>query len=182
MKATGSVVAVFAAHRAAETAVKRLAAAGFEMKNLSVVGRGYQSEETAIGFYCCGEMGKFWGARGTFWGGLWKLFLGGTFLTTPLLGPVVILGYVAPIAISILEGAAIVRGLSAVGAALYDVGISKQSALDYEAAMKADSVLVIAHGPAATMISAKILLGKLTPLRLDMHAGGRQTDLIARFG
>lgn len=182
MKATGSVVAVFATHHVAETAVKRLAAAGFEMKNLSVVGRGYQSEETAIGFYSTGEKGKFWGARGTFWDGQWRLFLGGAFLTTPVLGPVVILGHLAPIAISILEGTSIVRGLGAVGAALHDVGISKETALDYEAAMKTDSVLVMAHGTAATMIGAKILLSKLTPSRLDMHAGGRQTDLIARFG
>jgi hypothetical protein len=182
MKATGSVVAVFTAHHAAETAVKRLAAAGFEMKNLSVVGRGYQSEETAIGFYSTGEQGKFWGARGTYWGGQWRLFLGGAFLTTPELGPVVILGHLAPIAISILEGASIVRGVGAIGAAFQDVGICTDCALDYEAAMKTDSVLVMVHGSAATMIDAKILLGKLTPSRLDMHAGGRRTDLASRFG
>lgn len=182
MKAIGSVVAVFSAHHAAETAVHRLSAAGFEMKNLSVVGRGYQADETAIGFYSTGDNGRFWGARGTFWGGQWRLFLGGAFLTTPVLGPIVILGHLAPIAIAILEGASIVRGLGAVCAAFHDVGICKESALDYEAAMKTDSVLVMAHGSAATMIGAKILLGKLTPSRLDMHAGGRRTDLIARFG
>jgi len=33
-----TVIAVFADHNAAETAVKKLTAAGFEMKNLSVVG------------------------------------------------------------------------------------------------------------------------------------------------
>ena len=38
-----TIIAVFADHPAAETAVKKLTAAGFEMKNLSVVGKGYQS-------------------------------------------------------------------------------------------------------------------------------------------
>jgi hypothetical protein len=182
MKTSGSIVAVFTAHQAVETAVKRLAVAGFEMKCLSVVGRGYHPQETAVGFYSTGEKGKFWGARGTFWGGQWKQFLGGAFLTTPTLGPVVILGYLAPIAISAVETAAVVRGLSAVGTALYGIGIPKDSALTYEAALKADAFLVMAHGTAATMISARSLLGKLTPLSLDMHAGETRIDLLRETG
>ena len=39
-----SVIAVFADHNAAETAVKKLTTAGFEMKNLSVVGKGYHTD------------------------------------------------------------------------------------------------------------------------------------------
>ena len=35
-----AIVAVFADHHGAEEAVKKLTAAGFEMKNLSVVGKG----------------------------------------------------------------------------------------------------------------------------------------------
>jgi len=40
-----TVIAVFADHNAAETAVKKLSSAGFEMKNLSVVGKGYHTDE-----------------------------------------------------------------------------------------------------------------------------------------
>jgi hypothetical protein len=36
METTDTVIAVFADHHAAETAVKKLTAASFEMKNLSV--------------------------------------------------------------------------------------------------------------------------------------------------
>jgi len=64
MKIADTVIAVFADHRAAETAVKKLTAAGFEMKNLSVVGKGYHSEEKVIGFYNVGDRIKFWGTRG----------------------------------------------------------------------------------------------------------------------
>ncbi len=49
IETTNSVVAVFADHPGAEAAVKKLSAAGFEMKNLSVVGNGYHSEEKIIG-------------------------------------------------------------------------------------------------------------------------------------
>jgi hypothetical protein len=54
MENTDSVIAVFADHPAAETAVKRLTAAGFEMKNLSVVGKGYHTDEKVVGFYNTG--------------------------------------------------------------------------------------------------------------------------------
>lgn len=56
-----SVIAVFADHNAAETAVKKLTAAGFEMKNLSVVGKGYHTDEKVVGFYNVGDRVKFWG-------------------------------------------------------------------------------------------------------------------------
>jgi hypothetical protein len=45
METADAVIAVFPDHHAAETAVKKLTAAGFEMKNLSVVGKGYHTEE-----------------------------------------------------------------------------------------------------------------------------------------
>src|SRR5580693_10230045 len=77
MEIADTVIAVFVDHQAAETAVKKLTAAGFEMKNLSVVGKGYHTEERVVGFYNVGDRVKFWGKRGAFWGGPWGLFFGG---------------------------------------------------------------------------------------------------------
>lgn len=45
MEKADTVVAVFTDHQAAEAAVKKLTASGFEMKHLSVVGKGYETEE-----------------------------------------------------------------------------------------------------------------------------------------
>ena len=64
-----TAIAVFPDHNSAEMAVKTLAASGFDMKNLSVVGKGYHSEEKVVGFYNIGDRIKFWGSRGAFWGG-----------------------------------------------------------------------------------------------------------------
>ena len=50
-----AVIAVFADHNSAETAVKKLSAAGFEMKHLSVVGKGCHTEEKVVGFYTVGR-------------------------------------------------------------------------------------------------------------------------------
>jgi hypothetical protein len=154
--------------------VKKLTGAGFEMKNLSIVGKGYQTDEKVVGFYNTGDRIKFWGARGAFWGGLWGMFFGGLFLTIPVVGHVVVLGYLAAIAVYGIENAIVVGGLSALGAALYGIGVPKDSVIQYETALKADSFLVMAHGTAEEVTRAKAILGTLKPSRLDVHAGAKQ--------
>ena len=170
MEHSETLVAVFADHAAAEDGVKKLAQAGFELTSLSVVGNGYHSEEKVLGFYNVGDRVKFWGQRGAFWGGLWGLFFGGLFVTTPAIGPVFVLGYLASAAISAVEGAIVVGGLSALGAALYSVGIPKDSVIAYETAVKADEFLVMAHGGAAETSRAKAVLGSANASRVDVFA------------
>lgn len=169
MNTTNSVVAVFDDHIAAENAVKSLAAGGFEMKNLSVVGKGFHTEEKVVGFYNVGDRVKFWGVRGAFWGGLWGLFFGGLFLTMPLTGPVIVVGYLSTIVIAAIENAVVVGGLSALGAALYGIGIPKDSVIRYEGDLKADGYLVMAHGSVAEVDRAKAILGAASASRVDVH-------------
>jgi hypothetical protein len=168
-----TAVAVFPTHQAAERAVKSLTSAGFEMKNLSVVGKGYHSEEKVVGFYNTGDRVKFWGTRGAFWGGFWGLFFGGLFMTIPVVGHVVVLGYLAAIVASGIENAIVVGGLSALGAALYSAGIPRNSVLQYETDLKADSFLVMARGPAAEVERAQKLLAALNPSSSDIHRSGQ---------
>ena len=141
------------------------------MKDLSVVGKGYHTEEKVVGFYNVGDRVKFWGTRGAFWGGLWGWFFGGLFMTIPIIGHVVVLGYLATMAIAGLESAVMVGGLSALGAALYSIGIPKDSVIQYEAALKPDSFLVMAHGEGEQMARAKVILEMTNPSRLDVHSG-----------
>ena len=95
MSFEGTAVATFVDHAAAEAAIKRLTEGGFDMKHLSVIGKGYHTEEKVVGFYTTADRVKFWGSRGAFWGGLWGLFFGGLFMTIPVVGHVVVLGYLA---------------------------------------------------------------------------------------
>ena len=60
---------------------------------------------------------------------------------------VVVLGYLGSIIVSAIEGAVVLGGLSALGAALYSTGIPKDSVIAYESALKSDSFLVMARGP-----------------------------------
>ena len=169
MEEPNVVIAVFADHQGAEAAVKKLASAGIEMKHLSVVGKGYHTDEKVVGFYNVGDRIKFWGKRGAFWGGLWGWLFGGVFMMIPVVGHVVVLGYLATMVVSAIEGAIVVGGLSALGAALYSSGIPKDSVVAYESAVKADGFLVMAHGPAEEVERAKAILGTLSPSRVDLH-------------
>jgi hypothetical protein len=167
-----AVIAVFADHHGADAAVKRLVeGGGFDMKKISVVGKGYHTEEKVVGFYNEGERIRFWGKRGAFWGGLWGLFFGGLFMSIPVVGHVIVLGYLAAMAISAIESSLVVGGLSALGAALYSTGIPKNSVIEYESAVKADGFLVMAHGPAKDVARAKTILEAANPTRLDLHEG-----------
>jgi len=170
MEQNDTVVAVFTEHQAAETAIKKLAQDGFEMKNLSIIGKGYHSDEKVTGFYNVGDRIKFWGLRGAFWGGLWGLFFGGIFLTIPAIGNVVLLGYLATVAVSALDNALIIGGLSSLGAAIYSIGIPKDSVIQYETDVKADSFLIMAHGATEEVARAQKILGTAQPTRLHVYA------------
>jgi len=169
MPHTDSIIAVFPDHEAADSAVKELAASGFDMKDLSVVGKGYHTEEKVVGFYTAGDRIKFWGSRGAFWGGFWGLFLGGLFMTVPFVGHVIVLGYLAAIVVSAAENALVVGGLSALGAALYSLGVPKDSVLNYETAVKADGFLVMAHGDTAAIARARTILSASHASQIDVH-------------
>jgi len=169
MEKVDSVVAVFTDHQAAETAIKKLAQDGFDMKNLSVIGKRYHTEEKVVGFYNVGDRVKFWGLRGAFWGGLWGLFFGGLFMTVPVIGNVVVLGYLASVVIGAIDNALVVGAVSALGAAIYSIGVPKDSVVQYEEAVKADGFLVMAHGSADEVSRAKAILGTANPLKLNMH-------------
>jgi hypothetical protein len=100
-------------------------------------------------------------------------------MMVPLVGHVIVLGYLATVAISAVESAVVVGGLSALGAAFYSIGVPKDSVLQYETVVKSDGFLVMAHGTAAEMAHAEEVLGTLKPARLDLHAGAKPTTVLA---
>ena len=168
---TDAAVASFDNHATAEEAIKSLTAEGFDIKKLSVIGKGYHSEERPLGFYNTGDRVKFWGTNGVIWGGLWGLFFGGLFVTVPAIGPVFVVGYLAAIAATALESAVVVGGASAIGAALYSIGIPHNSVVRYDSLIKADKFLVVAHGTPEEIRRAKLSLNRMGAHSLDTHSG-----------
>ncbi len=142
----GSVVAVYDNHEEAEKAVHEIQKSGFDMKQLSIVGKDFQSEEDVVGYYNNGDRMMAWGKRGAFWGGLWGMLFGSAFFLIPGVGPLLVAGPIVGWIIGALEGAVVVGGLSALGAGLYGMGIPKDSIVEYETQIKAGKFVVIAHG------------------------------------
>ena len=169
MTRNNAIVAVFTDHQTAEAAVRKLAEGGLDIQHFSIVGKGYHSEEKVVGFYNAGDRIMFWGQNGAMWGGLWGLFFGGILMTVPVIGSVVVLGHLAAMVFAAVEGAAMVGGLSALGAAIFSLGIPKDSVIAYETALKAEGFLIVAHGSVDEMSRAKSILETMHPSRLDLH-------------
>ena len=68
-----------------------------------------------------------------------------------------------------LEGAALVGGVSAVGAGLYSLGIPKDSVLKYDTALKANKFLLVAHGTAGEVAKAKDIIQTTNPAEVNLH-------------
>jgi uncharacterized membrane protein len=171
MDQADTIIAVFPNHEDADKAVQALAAAGIGVKNISVVGKGYHTEEKVMGFYNMGDRMQMWGSRGALWGGLWGLLFGGVFMVVPVFGQVVVLGYLATAVISALEGALVLGSLSALGGAISSIGVPEDSVVRYETDVKADSFLVMAHGTVEEVEKAREVLSKSDPSRLDVYNG-----------
>ena len=173
MSETNSVVAIYETHSQAEEAVKELQRSGFDMKKMSIVGKDYHTDERVVGYYNTGDRMKYWGKMGAFWGGLWGMLFGAAFFAIPGIGPVLVAGPLVAWIVGALEGAVVVGGLSALGAGLYSIGIPKDSVLKYEAALKSDKYLLLAHGTADEVAKAKSILQTTNPLELAVHTAER---------
>jgi hypothetical protein len=155
-------VAVFDRHEDAESAIRGLKAAGFDMKKLSIVGSDYHSEEHAVGFFNTGDRVKYWGKEGVFWGGVFGLLFAPAFFWIPGIGPILTGGLIGSALMGAIEGAAVGAvvggGSTALAAALLSWGIPKDSVIRYESAVKANKFLVIARGTPTEVESARTVI------------------------
>ena len=169
MKNNHSCIGVFSHHSDAEQAIKELEKSGFDMKKLSIVGKGYHSDEHPIGYYNTGDRVKFWGKWGAFWGGIWGLLFGSAFFWVPGIGPLAVAGPLVATIVGGAGGAVAVGGLNALGAALFSIGIPKNSIIKYEESLKADKFLLIVHGTQEDMERARDILNSINAEEVEIH-------------
>jgi uncharacterized membrane protein len=169
MNETDLAVAVYNTHSLAETGVKTLQRAGFEMTKISIIGRDYESEEQVRGYFNTGERMKFFGKLGAFWGALAGILFGAAFMLVPVVGQVVILGPLAATIVSGLEGAVFVGAAGALAGALTAIGIPKDSVVRYDTALKANKFLLVVHGDAQEIKRAREILDGTDLASFDAH-------------
>lgn len=165
----GGVVAVYNSHSEAEDGIKQLQKSGFDMKALSIIGKDYHTEEHPVGYYNVGDRMRYWGKLGAFWGGMWGLLFGWAFFWVPGIGPLLAAGPFVSTIVAALEGAAVTGGLSALGAALFSLGIPKDSVLSYETAIKAGKFMVVAHGTGDEVAKAQSIFRSSGATALALH-------------
>jgi hypothetical protein len=166
-----SVVAVFGAFQEVDLALSRLAGAGVTTARLSIVGRGFQSTEHVSGFLNADGKIRFWGKLGGFWDRLWAFFGGGLSLTLPGLGHIMVVGPLAAVIASSVEGGIFPGRLNPLGAALYSCGIPRESVAKYEQAVKADGFIIVVRGTLEELTRVQLLLEKSNPSHVDLHDG-----------
>lgn len=174
MSIQNAVVAVYSTHQNVQSAVKELQHAGFDMKKLSIIGRDFQSEQHVVGYYNAGDRMKYWGKLGALWGGLGGILAGTAFFLIPGIGPVLIAGPLGAYIVNAVEGALVVGGLSAIGGGLLSIGIPKNSILKYEAALKADKFLLIAHGTRDDVQLARDTVATTAATDIAVHVTGAE--------
>ena len=160
MPTTNSVVAIFGSHVQAENAIRELQKDGFDMKKLSIVGKGYHTNEHVVGYYNAGDRMLYWGEQGAFWGGFWGLLFGSAFFMVPGVGPLLVAGPLVACIVGGIQGAVVVGGLSALGGALASIGIPDNSVLQYETSIKAGKFMMLVQGTPDEVTRAKGILSK----------------------
>jgi uncharacterized membrane protein len=162
-------VALYDQHSQAENAVKTLQRAGFDMKKISIIGKDYETEEHVLGFFNAGDRARIFGKYGAFWGGLIGILFGSALLFIPVVGHVVILGPLAAMLFSGLQGAVVVGGVSALAGALTAIGIPKDSVLRYETALKANKFVLMVHGDSQDIARARDVLKSSGMSSFEQH-------------
>jgi hypothetical protein len=102
------------------------------------------------------------------------MLFGFAFFAIPGIGPILVAGPLVAWIVGGLEGAVVVGGLSALGAGLYSIGIPKNSVVKYEAALKSDKFLLLAHGTANEVAKARDIMQTTHAVEVTVHAAERE--------
>jgi hypothetical protein len=153
--AGASVVGVYDSVEDAETAIKRLADAGYPMDHVSILGQNLVSSTQLHGFVTTGDVAKTSATVGAWVGGLFGLLTGVAVLFVPGVGPLMVLGPLAGGVIGAAEGAAWTGVLGAI------VGhfVSKQHIPKFTRHLEAGKYLVVVQGGADELARARQLMG-----------------------
>ena len=157
-------------HIAAENAIRSLMTGGIEANKISLIGKGYHSEELPTGFYSTRDKIIAWGGNGAFWGSMWGILMAPAVFFLPPLGMVALAGPIVSVLVSALEGALVVGGLSAVGAAMSRIGVDKNEIIQYESALKVNKYLLIVHGTAIEISKAQSIYADINESEMTTAA------------
>ena len=164
-----SVVAVYPDHAAAEHAVRQLHEAGFNLGDLSIVGRDFQETEEPYGLVSRGDYVKAGAETGALFGWVSGLCIGAGFLVLPEIGAVVVAGPIAAVLMAGIEGALAGTGLGSLAGALVGWYVPKDRAIKYEKQVKGGKFLVFVRSVPEVVARARSLLVAQGPEHIALY-------------
>lgn len=162
-------VALFDRHPQVEIAVRALQRAGYYMRKISIIGKACENRDGVVGFLSTGYRSRIFGRHGALWSGWMGVLVGSAMMFVPLVGHVVVLGPLASTLLRGIQGVVAEDGVSPLAVALMTTGISEDSVLRYEAALKAGKFVLVVHGDAEEIERAYRLLDGSGFSSFDRH-------------
>lgn len=137
MSEHNAIVAICGTQAEAEAAVRELTHAAIHIKKLSIVGQDYCPAKHGGGYSNTADCMKY--------GSIAISGIGPVLIAGPLLGWV----------LGALEEPVRAGGITAIGTALKNMGIPKDSVLSYETALRFSKFILLVHGTAEEVAHAK---------------------------
>ena len=164
-----SVAAIYPDHLAAERAVRQLHEAGFDLDELSIVGRDFQETDEPCGLVSRADYIKTGMKTGSMFGGLLGLCVGAAFLILPGIGPVVVAGPLAAALLAGIEGAVAGTALGSLAGALVGWDVPNDRAVKYEKQVEGGKFLVFVRSVPEVVSRARSLLAAQGPDHIDVY-------------
>jgi len=168
-----AVVATYRSHEDAEQAVRRLSDNGVPVRQISIVGRNFETREDVQGFYRPADAALDGASEGAWYGGFFGLMLGAMgFFVFPMIGPLMVMGPLSGMIAGAIGGA----GVGALINGLVASGIPRDQALLYQERLKAGEFLVVIHGSPDDTARAHELLEGTTQTHIQAYAAPMQDN------
>ena len=146
MSIKNTCVLLYSSHQNLERDFSLLRAQSFNMKTVSIIGKGQLHKDLATGLYISRGQVHYQGNQAQFWNGLWANLNGAGFFSIPGIGVLLAAG---PIAYSLAKehgNIEVGNNLSVLGFTLFNIGIPINSIRYYEKSVNSEKLLLIIHG------------------------------------
>ncbi len=163
-----AVVATYRSHEAAEQAVHHLSDGGLSVRQISIVGRNFETREDVQGFYRPEDAALDGAGTGAWFGGFFGLMLGAMgFFVFPMVGMLMVMGPLSGMIAGAIGGA----GVGALINGLVAAGIPRDQALKYQERLQAGEFLVVVHGTPLETAQAHTILEGTAQTHLQAYRG-----------
>ena len=162
MSIKNTCVLLYSSHQNLERDFNFLQTQSFNMKTVSIVGKGKPHTDLATGLYLSRGQIHYQGDQASFWNALWASLNGAGFFSIPDIGLLLAAG---PIVSSLTKehgGIDVGNNLSVLGFSLFHIGIPVNSIRHYEKAVSSEKFLLIVHGLRSDVEQACQLLHSTT--------------------